>query len=262
MKLNDAIFGLVWPSSARGAVRHPGLSQDSGPAGRAGPVPRPDRRRDTVHRRRACWCAGWRRAKRQPWVVPGTTGCARRATCWRWRCCWRHRCSTSWCRKSWASCRRPSSSCWPVPGAARAARARGADRRDRHLVIHFAFYKLLRVPLPWGVLKGSRLVNNTLQEPPWTAVARRSRWCSSPHPDRHGARLAVRPVRRRRAGPDRHHGHRAAGAGDVLHGAGPRHRHHRHRHGDGHLLGRHPRLPAAHSRHAGQSPPTPTRPSR
>ena len=27
------------------------------------------------------------------------------------------------------------------------------------MLIHFAFYKLLRVPLPWGVLKGVRLVN-------------------------------------------------------------------------------------------------------
>ena len=52
-------------------------------------------------------------------------------------------------------------------------------------------------------------------------------------------------------GPDRDDGDRAAGAGDVLHGADPGDRGDRHRDGDGDLLRRHSRLPDAHAGHAG-----------
>ena len=62
---------------------------------------------------------------------------------------------------------------------------------------------------------------------------------------------AVRPVRRRGAGPDRDDGDGAARAGDLLHAADAGDRRDRHRDGDGDLRRRHPGLPAAHAGHAG-----------
>jgi putative tricarboxylic transport membrane protein len=54
-------------------------------------------------------------------------------------------------------------------------------------------------------------------------------------------------------GPDRHHGHRAAGAGHLLHAAGAGGGGHRHGHRHGHLQRRHPGRAAAHAGHAGQA---------
>ncbi len=84
-------------------------------------------------------------------------------------------------------------------------------------------------PLRAGVLDGVRAVHH--------------------HGD--GAGVAVWIVRRRGAGADRDDGHRAAGAGDVLHAADSGDCGDRHRDRDGNFLGRHTGLPVAHSRHAG-----------
>ena len=69
MKLNDAIFGLVLLAlGVRRAVRHPGLSQDPGPAGRPALFPGADRHRP-VHRGRPAGAARLAQPGGQPWLA-------------------------------------------------------------------------------------------------------------------------------------------------------------------------------------------------
>ena len=84
-----------------------------------------------------------------------TTGCARRGTSLAGGACSARSCSTSWRPTGWASCSpRFVDPDGAVSGAAACRSARALlIAVVATLVIHFAFYKLLRVPLPWGVLQ-------------------------------------------------------------------------------------------------------------
>ena len=113
------------------------------------------------------------------------------------------------------------------------------------LLVHLVFYKLLRVPLPAGVLPApwARGMSDTARSAAHGRGAGRAGRDPRLGRLRAGGGLPARPFR--------HHGDGAAGARHLpplAHRGGGDH-HHRLRHGD--LLGRHTGLPAAHPRHAG-----------
>ena len=109
------------------------------------------------------------------------------------------------------------------------------------LLVHLAFYKLLRVPFP----SASYPCPGDHERVPRSLSPRRG----SGRPGRDPGCIGLRSGRRLPSRAVSHHGHRTPGAGDVLPVADRRHRHDHLGLGHGDLFRRYPGLPSPHPRH-------------
>ena len=158
VKFNDAVFGRAAARACGAAVLFTCRASRRSRASRSGPAPLPGliavglcvcgaaaggcAACASAAARRRLARAG-RTGSRSPRHVLALGGAARRRSC-----------STCWPSTGSASCSPARSDLLALMAVLRVrAVARAADRGHREtLLIHFGFYKLLRVPLPWGVL--------------------------------------------------------------------------------------------------------------